>query len=1727
MTIWYRSILSVQEALVLANANLDNARNTEDRERALKFCHEAKKALRRIDVSASMTDRIELDQIIAAYRQLGRMLEGLGFSEKALKSYNLADKLRGKSIQGAPAPLGASNVAQALPPSPPSKNVLLRGNSPLHPVAPIVARSPPSLPSTDVPVLRSTPVPPVAPSTTLPVSPLPSSNAIPSRDSTVVLECIFAKDIPPPVSVCKLPEADERLADTRQLAYCLGILQASPLPDDALDLPARTWLEVTEKNPDEQERLKTMATDLIRAFTRDELKDTKAIAEVVCLAPVLEEGDFRIVLSQFVNGIEKSILLDVHTLEGLAQLIQSAAPGYIDSDDLVKILRILSIRLQETHQQSLRHIYQLTLTVSHILDAMADSDIKGLKREELHAPLSGYLHLLQASDDPYLVYQAAYAFQALQYIPDNETPWQATLRRTEKVVKDVSGLVSAVKTLDIHGFITTLGNIQEGLAGAKSTLKLAKNAYEGVSGLAKSGQGLLDSLKEGFSLLHKRAWYPALRGTDTLLRNGELAKFKTLVYDTPCCRDLAFQWGVCQHLGNLAADPLWDTDSRQGAVAFLGEIYRDDAVWGQEAQVKQCILNILMQLASISGSAMPAAEALLQDLGNDGDATKRALYQASRKEGPSSHPWKVASLPLASSSLLDHVQNKPSVEADLRRFQRLRLQELGSAVYIPPQAKANRQAAADDLDRKVLLLLGDSGAGKSTFNRELEGDLWRAYKKYEGRIPVFVTLPAIEKPEQDLIAKQLRNADFSEAQIRELKAYREFVLICDGYDECQQTHNLYTSNRLNQHGEWNAKMVISCRSEYLGPDYRYLFLPGDRNDRTGTAQFQEAVIAPFSEGKIQDYIEKYVKYVSAKESLWKVEDYSQVIDEIPSLQDLVKNPFLLTLSLEVLPTMVDLGKNLPSTKVTRVALYDEFVEQWIERGKRRLTEKELSEHDRRAFGILSNEGFSQNAIQFVKDLAVAIFAHQDGKPVVQYSSQDKATWKVKFFSHDDGKNLLREACPLRCSGNQYRFIHRSVLEYGLARAVFEPPSREEDKGSSLELAVSPIWRRSVDRAMSFNYQGGEEVLVPIERAIGLNSPLFRRSYVNEPSILQFLAERVQQEPCFKQQLLDFIEYSKTDNEWSIAAANAITILVRAGVQFNGANLRGLRIPGADLSGGQFNSAQLQGADLRGANLRNIWLRQADLSNAQMANIQFGEWPYLQEEGKVFSCVYSPDRKTCAVGLGDSTIVVYDTATWEKALTLCGHTDKVRSVVYSPSGWQIASGSEDNTVQLWDAQTGAPGPNLSGHADSVTSVAYSPSGQQIASGSEDKTVRLWDAQTGAPGSVLSGHIHRVNSVVYSPSGQQIASGSEDKTVRLWDAQTGAPGPIFSGHTSAVRSVAYSPSGQQIASGSIDKTVRLWDAQTGSPGPILSGHTNGVFSVVYSPSGQQIASGSDDKTVRLWDAQTGAPGSVLSGHANKVNSVVYSPSGQQIASGSEDKTVRLWDAQTGAPDPNLSSHADRVTSVAYSPSGQQIASGSDDHTVRLWDAQTGAPGPIFSGHTGTVRSVVYSPGGQQIASGSIDKTVRLWNAQTGAPGPILSGHTNGVFSVVYSPSGQQIASGSDDKTVRLWDVQTGAPGSVLSGHANRVNSVVYSPSGQQIASGSEDKTVRLWDARTGAPGPILSGHTNWVTSVAYSPSGQQIASGSTDTTVRFWDSQTGAPGLILSGHTIGRIPQAANT
>ncbi|KAF9138497.1 hypothetical protein BG015_002354 [Linnemannia schmuckeri] len=1596
--------------------------------------------------------------------------------------------------------------------------------------------------------------------------------------------------------------------------------------------PLEDWLQTMERDPIEQKRLRWMPTRLVEEFANDVTNKANAIAEVALLGPILDRETYRDLLGCFLSKFERAlmlkvVLLDVDLLQGLVQLVQSASPGYLVNDDVVRTLKILqsyldiakppisdeknSGLLDEKHSILSDHRVYLTIAVSRVLGVMVEGMVQELDRSMNHSLLRDRLQEFRLFDNPHLRFQVAYAYQALQHIPDGYSALQTIMIFASGLTMAAAGSASGSK-IDPQSLVKGIGNIHLAVSQANG---VAKSMREGTQEPSFAGDDnvAIGKLVQSFATGQKRAWYLALQGAQALVRNGQLADFKTALSTLACRHERDFQWGVCQLLGEIILDPFWDTSTHQQTIDCLGELYISQG-WGNDVSVKKWILTILQQVSDHPNPNISRhSEELLQNLKKDGNVEFEGIY-----------PLR-ARLPLPTDSpLLAIVQKIPLVNLQLNKLRSQRLVSLHQTVYIPPQAFLSLKSSTKrtfpllekvqeflNSDQHVFLILGDSGSGKSTFNSFLERDLLTKYRG-DGRFPLYINLPAIEQPESNMIAKLLLSYDFTEVQIQELKEHYQFVLICDGYDESHLVTNLYMKNQLNSPGSWNVKMIISCRSSYVGPHYLDQFRPQAANPyryhSNAHSLFQEAAIAPFSPVQIKEYVEQFVEVPEVKKQfgsrpVWAVSEYMEKLSAIPNLMDLVKNPFLLSITLRILPDVVKDVLDLSKIVVTRLDLYNRFVDQWLTVNKVRIQNSRLSAETRSTFQSIVDDGFEANVICYLKKLASAIFKEQNGNPVVRYSHyKDKDTWKAEFFSPEGDAQIFRDASPLSRTGLHYQFIHGSLLEYFYSRDIVnqdgeQPPptlsrpqslnrsnNRDSDVSSDWHSsnphtpqlpptafrhagsAVDPSSAHSLSRSSTNPFRRGptdfsrRPPISPFEprqphgpaRRLSsafmeelpdrreyrdpqtgpfidapnnlLGGRLSERNLTKDSDALYFLSEQALADPKFKQELFMMIERSKTQAQASPAAANAMSILIRAGVRFNGMDLRGIRVSGADLSGGEFDSAFLQGADMTDVNLSSIWLRQANLNGATLTGVQFGEARYLLESFSVHSCGVSPDAKKLALGCSDGTIRIYNGESLEWLYTIFAHSAAVTSLAFSPRVQEIASASEGTSINLWDTKDGQRGPELARHTNRITCLCYSPSGKLMASGSWDKTVRLWHAvksehrSANQPGHVLVGHENCVTSISFSPNDREIASGSWDMTVRLWDVNLGTVRAVIKGHTDWVLCVAYSPTGGYIASGSQDGTVRLLDALvTDSSRFIWTGHTDAVTSVTFSLTGKQVVTGSKDNTVRMWDPDTGVPGAVFRGHSGAITTLAYSPQGRTIISGSVDKSVRFWDSNSQAVLRGGDGHADAVSGVAYSSNGLRVVSGSHDHTVRIWNAETGAPVSVLRGHTGKVRAVAFSPTGAQVASGGEDKTLRLWSVTDAKEEFVLRRHSEAVTAVAFTPNGKRLASGSEDNTILVFDCRTGERLLAFKGHTLPVSSLSFSSTGHLLVSASWDNTVRFWIPQAGASSTVWTCHEEAMSAVAFvPPKCAWLVTGSKDNTARVWDLSTATTVYVLSGH-----------
>ncbi|KAG0197962.1 hypothetical protein BGX33_000204, partial [Mortierella sp. NVP41] len=305
---------------------------------------------------------------------------------------------------------------------------------------------------------------------------------------------------------------------------------------------------------------------------------------------------------------------DHHFLDGLAQLIQHAAPDSINSDDLVNILRVLHKRLQATHPQAVSSRYQLLLVVSRILDAMVDANIGDVDRINLHEPLTDLLRVSESSKDPYLSFEAAYAMQALLNVSDDESIWHAGFRRVWLVLTVGAAFAKVPDPREIKDAL-------EGMRKAYDAGKRATNTLKDALETIKTGGRAEFTVEEG--LKFKLAWYRALRTAELYIQTGKLVYFKDLVTTTHCRHHRMFQLGICQLLGQFAADTRWELEARQSAVAFIEALYRADSIWNREKDVDQVIFDVLTNLVSNYGTHFEAAKILLEEMRKQNTALKQ------------------------------------------------------------------------------------------------------------------------------------------------------------------------------------------------------------------------------------------------------------------------------------------------------------------------------------------------------------------------------------------------------------------------------------------------------------------------------------------------------------------------------------------------------------------------------------------------------------------------------------------------------------------------------------------------------------------------------------------------------------------------------------------------------------------------------------------------------------------------------------------------------------------------------------------------------------------------------------------------------------------------------------------------------------------------------------------------------------------------------------------------
>ncbi|KAG0368418.1 WD_REPEATS_REGION domain-containing protein, partial [Mortierella sp. AD032] len=1135
------------------------------------------------------------------------------------------------------------------------------------------------------------------------VSPTAATAQVLPAHSTVVYlpHNIFLADARAPTIRSAMPANHcTNFESTVQLAFCASLLSkntssllfgsgAAGVP--SLDTAERAWLSAIREDPPAQAHIRWLISKLVAEFVKDASMGSAAISEVVILGPVLCQRDYRFLLSCLIERFNLAALLNVDLLQGLVQLVQCAPTDYLTEDDMVRIIMSVQRRFESTQASSKEHVYQLVFAISKILEVMVTGDVKKQSRQWDHQSFLEVLRGMgEGGDDTLLKFQVDYAYQSLLFLPDDETSWQALLRNAQSAAIGVS-TIGCVFKLDPINVLAAVEHLQHVAGHAIDVVKPNIHAAPASQAIAQGGSQAAESMPP-----KKEAWFLILQAAHVLTREGRLVEFNSLICEAPCRFEANFQYGVCLILGEIIISQLWDFDSRVSAIDFLGELYNVEAGQKKNVKIQMLVVSVLSQVSKMSlpGVSMHAGVRL----GN--------LQENQFTDTEDCHLVQTRLLLPTEFLLLGRVLDITHIEYDLDCMMFRRLGEGLCPIFTPLRAKTSlepnnnsfllmeRVKSFLESDRRVFLLLGDSGSGKSMFCRQLERELWNDYK-VGSRIPLFVNLPLIDQPERNLIEEHLcRHNNISADRVQEIKG-RQLVLICDSYDEARLITNLYTTNRLS---ELEVKMVISCRNTFLGRGYDGWFRPyeaGKFYDMSSDL-FEEATILPFTDSDITDYITRYVMDPAAAGFLGNIpvlsqESYLEMLSVIPHLMDLAKNPFLLTLALKALPSLPTDTLDSSDLEVLQVGLYHGFIHEWIRFSKERLHRVCLSREVQGGFDELLQADFCWCTKDYSKRLAEAIHLRQRGRPVVKYTHlKDKKTWKADFFGRGIKRTLLREASPLTRAGIEHWFIHKSLLDYFVSLKIYDPDDYgQEDYGDdggddfghgggdnhggggsarhdgrsdglgddggepahgfggssggnngSSESSGSSSGGSGGSsgggggssgggggssgggdgssggnhnlfggRKRSHSENGGSDASkdgfngdeddprrrkedfhpkkkarMDRSRASDSNGLISKLNLFREPAVVWFLVVRARTDVRFKKILLSTIEQSKSSVGPSLAAANAIIILLKSGECFQHVDLDGVRVPSDYMSEETSGYVPLAGGSLTGVEL---------------------------------------------------------------------------------------------------------------------------------------------------------------------------------------------------------------------------------------------------------------------------------------------------------------------------------------------------------------------------------------------------------------------------------------------------------------------------------------------------------------------------------------------------------------
>ncbi|MDA8774078.1 pentapeptide repeat-containing protein, partial [Chlamydiia bacterium] len=502
-----------------------------------------------------------------------------------------------------------------------------------------------------------------------------------------------------------------------------------------------------------------------------------------------------------------------------------------------------------------------------------------------------------------------------------------------------------------------------------------------------------------------------------------------------------------------------------------------------------------------------------------------------------------------------------------------------------------------------------------------------------------------------------------------------------------------------------------------------------------------------------------------------------------------------------------------------------------------------------------------------------------------------------------------------------------------------------------------------------------------------------------------------------------VRNSRNDYRLSVSAANAMTILVGAEVNFSGKDLHGVQIPGAILKGGVFNHTNFKGANLTRTNVSYASFDHANLSEVNLTQLSCEEYPMIQFDHAINAIVNTNDSSTVVVALDGQPLQMWNIYTNKAIQTINLQPGPITDMTTSPDGKILFAANDQGVIFVWDLCRNELRCQLVGNETTVYSLMSSPRSHHVISTHRDGTIIVWDYERKC-------QLHKRNSDSYlfgdiSSNGKILVTVGLGNDINVWDVYTMRCIRTIKDHYCDISCISVDPKGTFFVTGGTDECVHVWRIRTGKLVHRLEGHQDDVNDVVITSDGSTVYSADDAGAVIKWDITRGVRLNTYTGFGS-VSEILIDRDGRRfITASGEDRFLCIKNMIVSESYNHKKGHLGSVRDLVSTSSGQRIVSTGGDDTICLWQCNqiSRCINKWHDEDTDFKFTTITSDGLTVVVSNN--NKVEIRDAHTMEVKLVIDEHRTPIVAQMLSDNDQTVISVSRDGSIRYTNIHHAQP------------------------------------------------------------------------------------------------------